>query len=145
MIVLDTTVLVYAKGSEHPLRDPCRRLIEAIADGRLDGATTVEVIQEFVHVRAQRRGRSDAVELATAYADLLSPLLTANGEHLRDGMSLFERNSALASFDAVLASVALHSDAGALVSAEGAFAAVPGLRHVIPDEEGVEELLKDHT
>lgn len=24
MIVLDTTVLVYAKGAEHPLRDPCR-------------------------------------------------------------------------------------------------------------------------
>lgn len=35
VIVLDTTVLVYAVGAEHPLRDPCRRLVEAIADGQL--------------------------------------------------------------------------------------------------------------
>ena len=30
MILLDTTVLVYAVGFKHPLRDPCRALIEAI-------------------------------------------------------------------------------------------------------------------
>jgi len=27
VIVLDTTVLVYAVGSEHPYRDPCRQLL----------------------------------------------------------------------------------------------------------------------
>ncbi len=52
MILLDTTVLVYAKGEAHPLRGPCRELIAAIADRRLDATTTVEAIQEFVHVFA---------------------------------------------------------------------------------------------
>ena len=33
MIVLDTTVLVYATGAEHPLRSPCRALIEAVTAG----------------------------------------------------------------------------------------------------------------
>lgn len=32
MIVLDTTVLVCAKGADHPLRDPCRDLIAAATD-----------------------------------------------------------------------------------------------------------------
>src|SRR6476646_11029825 len=50
MIVLDTTVLVYAKGSEHPLRAPCRELIEAVAGGSIEATTSVEAIQEFVHV-----------------------------------------------------------------------------------------------
>ena len=27
MIILDTGVLIYAVGEEHPLREPCRRLI----------------------------------------------------------------------------------------------------------------------
>lgn len=45
MIVLDTTVLVYAKGAEHPLRDPCRDLVAAIADERIAATTTAEVIQ----------------------------------------------------------------------------------------------------
>ena len=44
MIVLDTTVLVYSVGSDHPLRAPCRSLIEAIGDGEIAATTTVEVI-----------------------------------------------------------------------------------------------------
>jgi predicted nucleic acid-binding protein len=56
MIVFDTTVLVYAKGADHPLRDPCRQLIAA-AERRIEATTTVEAIQEFVHVRSRRRGQ----------------------------------------------------------------------------------------
>ncbi len=141
MIILDTTVLVYAKGTDHQFRAPCRELIAAIADGRLDATTTVEAIQEFVHVRAQRRDRSDAVALGCDYADLLAPLLTVTAEHLRRGLSLFERADGLGAFDAVLAAAALDAGASALISADAAFAAVPGLRHVVPDERGVADLL----
>jgi predicted nucleic acid-binding protein len=141
MIVLDTTVLVYAKGTEHPLRDPCRELIAAIADRRLQATTTVEVIQEFVHVRAGRRDRADAVALGNDYADLLSPLLTLTNEHLRHGLALFERTERLGAFDAVLAATALDAGASALVSADGAFAAVPGLPHVTPNDAGLASLM----
>jgi predicted nucleic acid-binding protein len=58
MIVLDTVVLVYAKGAEHPRREPCRELVAAIAEERIEATTTGEVIQEFVHrLRQRRRGR----------------------------------------------------------------------------------------
>jgi predicted nucleic acid-binding protein len=141
MIVLDTTVLVYAKGAEHPLRDPSRRLIAAAMDRELQATTTVEAIQEFVHVRARRRGRADAVALGNDYADLLSPLLTVTAEHLRHGLSIFERSEQLGAFDAVLAAAALSVGAQALVSADAAFAAIPTLRHIVPDEGGVRTLL----
>lgn len=143
MIVLDTTVLMYAKGSAHPLRRPCRRLIDAIADGRLEATSTVEVIQEFVHVRSKRRERSDAAALGRDYADLLAPLMTPTGEHLRRGIALFERNERLGAFDAVLAATAIALDANAFVSADVAFADIHELTHVIPDDEGVDKLLKD--
>lgn len=142
MILLDTTVLVYAKGADHPFRDPCRRLIDAIAEEEIEATTTVEVLQEFVHVRAQRRTRSDAVALGGDYADLLAPLLTVEQEHLRRGLSLFERHEHLGAFDAVLAATALDADVSALVSADAAFSHVINLPHVVPDEAGVERLLK---
>ena len=66
MIVLDTTVLVYAVGAEHPLRDPSRELVGAIADGVIEATTTIEVVQEFVHVRARRRDRQDAAATGAA-------------------------------------------------------------------------------
>jgi predicted nucleic acid-binding protein len=142
MVVLDTTVLVYAKGAHHPLREPCRALIGAIAEGKVNATTTVEVIQEFVHVRAQRRPRTDAIALGSDYAEMLAPLLTVGEEQLRRGLSLFEKgDERLGAFDAVLAAATLDARAGALVSADGAFASIEGLRHVVPDETGVAQLL----
>lgn len=141
MIVLDTTILVYAKGSEHPLRGPCRDLIAAIATGDITATTTAEAIQEFVHVRARRRERSDAAALGRDYAELLAPLLPVAREHLERGLALFERCERLGTFDAVLAAAALDTGATALISADSGFAEVPGLPHVAPDTAGIAALL----
>ncbi|MFL5796768.1 MAG: type II toxin-antitoxin system VapC family toxin [Actinomycetota bacterium] len=142
MIVLDTTVLVYATGSDHPLREPCRELIRAIRRGSLTATTTGEAIQEFAHVRARRRDRADAVEVALAYVDLLAPLLPIEEAHLRQGLRLFEEHPQLGSFDAVLAAATLGVGAEALVSADRAFAVVSGLTHVDPATPAIESLLR---
>jgi predicted nucleic acid-binding protein len=142
MIVLDTTVLVYAVGAEHPLRDPSRELLQAIADGAVDASTSVEVIQEFVHVRARRRGRGDAVAAGRDYAELLSPLLSVTREELQRGLELFEHSEQLGTFDAVLAAAAISGGASALVSADSGFATlVHQIPHVRPDHDGVASLL----
>jgi predicted nucleic acid-binding protein len=141
MIVLDTTVLVYAKGEDHALRDPCRELIAAIAEHGLAATTTVEVIQEFVHVRARRRGRIDAAALGRDYTELLSPLLTLTAGHLRLGLVLIERTERLGAFDAVLGAASASVGASALVSADAAFGELPDVRHVVPDSAGVAQLL----
>jgi predicted nucleic acid-binding protein len=120
VIVVDTTVLVYAVGSDHPYRDPCRTLVEAISQGDVRATTTVEVVQEFAHVRARRRGRDDAVQLASSFADLLAPLTHVRDTHLR---------------------VARELGASTIVSADRAFGTVQGVEHTIPDEAGVAALL----
>jgi predicted nucleic acid-binding protein len=67
VIVLDTTVLAYAVGSEHPCRARIATL--SLAGGNVRATTTVEVLQEFAHVRARRRGREDAAALARECAN----------------------------------------------------------------------------
>lgn len=141
MIVVDTTVLVCAVGVDHPLRDPCQRLVAAVRDGRLAVTTTVEVLQELTHVRARRRPREDAAALARNCADLLTPLLPVQEASLRRGLRLFERHERLGAFDAVLAAAALDAGAEGLVSADGAFADVDGLRHLVPGSAELERLV----
>lgn len=141
MIVLDTTVLRYAKGADHPYREPCRELVAAVRAGQLPATTTVEVIQEFVWGKAARRGRSAAVELARDYLDLLAPLLPVGDSAAREALRLFERHQSLGSFDAMLAAAAMEAGTEALVSADAAFGEIRGLRHVIPDHAGVARLL----
>jgi predicted nucleic acid-binding protein len=141
LIVFDTTVLVYATGGEHPFRDPCRELVDAVARGTLPATTTVEVVQEFVQVRGRRRPRAEAVELGTAWADLLAPLLPVTIEDLRGGLRLYRDSDRLGAFDAVLAAAALSAHAEALISADTAFSGVAGLAHLVPDGPSVERLL----
>jgi predicted nucleic acid-binding protein len=139
MIVLDTTVLVYALGAEHPLREPCRELVGAVAAGR-SATTTAEVLQEFAHVWARRRSRQAAEHLALDYLHLLAPLLVVGDDDLREGLRLFARSSRLGAFDAVLAAAAHRAGASAIVSADGGFAEAD-IAHITPDGPGVAGLL----
>jgi uncharacterized protein len=137
VILLDTAVLVYALGEEHPLREPCRSLIDAIGDRRVRATTTAEVIQEFVHVQSRRRDRADAAALARGFADLLAPLHIIHEEDLRSGLDLFVAHETLGAFDAILAATVLRSDqVQTLVSTDRAFGRVRGLDWADPARAG---------
>lgn len=137
MILLDTTVLLYAVGSEHSLREPCRDLVAAIGEGMLRATATVEVLQEFAHVRARRRGRDDTAALTAQFATLLAPLLSPDADDLADGLRIFRDGDRIGAFDAVLAAVALRREhLVGLASADRAFSGIPGLRHVDPGSDG---------
>lgn len=129
MILLDTTVLVYAVGTEHPLRAPSRGLVELVRDGVVRASTTVEVIQEFAHVRSQRRPRAEAARRAKEYALGFSPLARPDEDDLFRGLDLFEDSSGMGPFDAVLAATALRRG-WALASADRSFGQVNGLAYL---------------
>jgi predicted nucleic acid-binding protein len=126
VILLDTTVLVYAVGDDHPLAGTARQLMTDIRSGVVRAHTTPEVIQEFAHVRARRRTREDATALARAFADLLGPLQVVTAQNLNAGLDLWSAHPSIGSFDAVLAAVAMSVDAE-LVSADSGFGKINGL------------------
>ena len=141
MIVLDTAVLSYAVGGEHPLREPARRMVGAVGEGRLVASTTVDVIQEFAQAFARRRPRGQAASYARRYATLFSPLLSPSESALTAGLRLFARHERLDAFDAVLAATAIEAGATALVSGDGAFGGIRGLRFVELGSAALERLL----
>lgn len=135
MILVDTSVLVYAVGDDHELRAPCRELVQLVADGTVSATTTVEAVQEFVHVRARRRPRADAAALGRAYATLFAPLTQPAAADLEQGLELFERHPALGAFDSVLAATAQRVGDGLLATTDGAFRTVDSLRLLDPADE----------
>lgn len=139
MILLDTNVLVYAVGADHPLRDRCRRLLDAQSeDGEL--ATTLGVLEEFVHVRSARRPRRDAVTYARVYSVALT-IVDVSVDDLDDGFEIYLAHPQVDSRDAVLAALAIHREE-VLVSADRAFALIPGLRHVDPATPDLDRLIR---
>jgi uncharacterized protein len=145
MIVLDTSVLVYATGVEHALRAPCREIIARVTDGVFAATTTPEVIQEFAHVRSRRLPRREAVRLARDMSSLMEPLLVTDQGTLALGLRLFEASEVLGAFDAVLCAAALTASADAIVSADRAFSTIDGLHHVDPGSAGFAAWLETVT
>jgi predicted nucleic acid-binding protein len=140
VIVLDTSVLIYAVGIEHPLREPCRRVFAAQGTGLIDAAVTVEVIQEFTHARARRFPRAEAASLARDYAASLR-ILETTADDLERGLDLFATHPALGAFDSIVAAIALNRVADALVSADRGFGSVRGLRWIDPAAPDFDALL----
>lgn len=119
--LLDTTVLVYAAGDEHALRESAQDLVRSVGANRLRATTTPEVIQEFTHVHARRHGRQSAVDRARDFLQLLSPLTVVVEDDMRRALEVFLTHDRVGSFDAVLAAVALERQELELITADRAF------------------------
>ena len=72
---------------------------------------------------------------------MLSPLLIVEETDLREGLRLYEEGTGFGSFDAVLAAAARAAGADALVSAATGFSGIAAIQHVIPDADGIRQLL----
>ena len=68
MIFVDTSVLMYAVGKEHPLRQPARRFFAAAATDQQPLATSSEVLQELAHAYLPVE-RTDALAAALRLVD----------------------------------------------------------------------------
>jgi len=122
---------VYAVGSDHLQRDPCRGLLELAEEGSVRVITAHEVVQEFAHVRSRWSSRSESAALARTFATALGPLVRPEADDLLDGLQLFEATVELGDFDAVLGATARRRGL-ALGSAARGFGRVEGLVQLDP-------------
>lgn len=52
--LIDTNVFLYARGLDHPYRQPCRTVLEEAGNGRVQLVASTELVQEFVHILLRR-------------------------------------------------------------------------------------------
>lgn len=129
---IDTNVFLYATGRPHPLREPCRRVLRRLADGTLDGATSVEVVQEIVYVLGRRGAREDALQLARRVIALFPDLLPVTCADMSLACDMFADHADLPPRDAVHAATMRNNAIVQILSADNHFDSLPDLRRVDP-------------
>lgn len=134
-VFVDPSVLLLAAGGEHRLREPCRRVLEAAANQQVRLHLSVEGGQEFLFHRLRRTD----TERAVGEFDLLDRLVVW---HPFDRDILLRARGLIAAGhlrgrDAVHAATALAASFEAIVSCDGDFDGVPGLRRIDPEREDV--------
>jgi len=137
---VDANVIVYA-ATESEYRDPCLRVLEAVAAGEADGRTSPAVLEEVWYIeRSGRAGRLDGLA-ARAYA-VFTPLLTVTDEAFRLALAL--RASRLGPADRLHVGTCRSHGIEVVLSADSAYSGLRGMRRVDPlDAGGVRRVLED--
>ena len=131
-VFVDTAVLIYAVGVEHPLREPCQRILERVEKGDLDAVISVEVVQEIVHRYFAIRRPDLALTGATGALDLFAPVLQISHFAMRRLPDLLRAYPKLAARDLLHVAVCQHEGIGTIISPDRGFDAVTGLRRIDP-------------
>ncbi|MGB5340925.1 MAG: type II toxin-antitoxin system VapC family toxin [Thermoanaerobaculia bacterium] len=98
---LDANVLMYAAGSAHPLREPCREALTRAVDQEVSLVTDAEVLQEILH-RYFSIGRPKIARVVHRSAiDLCDEVLPIEERHTTRALELLLEHSALTPRDAI--------------------------------------------
>ena len=131
--LIDSSVPLYALGARSAWRDACRQVLAMLADGRLMGVASTEMIQEVAHHRLRMTGEpSRAVADARDVAELVT-IVPFDATVMRAALDLIERTD-VRGRDAVHAATAMTQSIGLIVSTDPAFDAIPGLSRLDPSD-----------
>lgn len=128
----DTAVFVYARGTEHPYRQPCRDLVDAARTGAIRGEGSVEIVQEYAHILLRRGLDRTAVRADARDVAALFRTHEFGEADLTRALELVEAHPELGMRDAVHAATAIRRDIELIVSPDRGFDAVPGLERLDP-------------
>jgi predicted nucleic acid-binding protein len=127
-VFLDTNVFLYAIGAPHPLKAASQRVLERVGDGELNAVTSTEVVQEILYVLIRRGFRETGFKLARHTIELLGSLLPVTQEDISIACDLLDRYPALPTRDAIHAATMLNNGIAEIVTADGHFDEVRGIR-----------------
>lgn len=137
-VFIDTAVPMYAAGANHPMRDPCLRILKLISQGDLDGVTSTEVVQEIAHRFLSVRRPEIAARLATDVLDMFAPVLPITHALMRRVPDLALRYPSLDARDLVHVATCIHEGITEIVSPDRAFDQVAEVRRIDPAEFAAE-------
>lgn len=99
MIFVDTNVLMYAVGREHPLREEARTFFVEALEDRVPLVTSSEVLQELLHAYLPVN-RMETLDAALRLAEgRISTVWSVEPEDVRLARSLVDRHPALGARD----------------------------------------------
>jgi predicted nucleic acid-binding protein len=131
-LLLDANVFLYAIGGESALRAPCRALLVAVGEGRLDGVTNSDVLQEILHVRSRRAIRGDAAQAVRAAAALVREVLPVERRDVLLACDLIESHPRLSARDALHVATMKNAGITLIASVDGDFDALTEVKRLAP-------------
>ena len=105
MILLDTNILMYSAGAEHPNKGPALQVLRKVAAGDMDATMDAEVLQEVIHRYRTLKRWPDGKKVFELARKLFPEVLAITGEVMDHAKRLADRDPDISARDAVHAAV----------------------------------------
>lgn len=127
MILIDTNVIMYAAGVNHPHKQPSAALLERVAAGEIEATIDAEVLHEILHrYRAIRQG-SDGRRVYDLTRQLFPDVLPITGAVLDRARRILDADPRLMAREALHAAVVMREGMEAVCSYDRDFDRIMGL------------------
>jgi predicted nucleic acid-binding protein len=134
IVFVDTSVLMYAAGGDHPLRGPCRAIVDGIGRRSITAVTSIEVVHEILHRYLSIGRAAGGIALAEETMDLFAPVMPITHALMRRVPELARRYPALSARDLIHVATCIHEGITDIISTDRGFDAVPEVRRIPPQE-----------
>jgi hypothetical protein len=129
---LDTNILMYAVGTEHPLKKPSLQILKKVSLGEIIAVTDTEVFQEIAYRYWSQKKWSIAVEVLNDYESIFDEIYPIESNHLSDYYSLLTEYKFLSPRDAIHLAVMRSHHLKNICTTDQTFRKIPSLKVSFP-------------
>lgn len=127
-VFVDSNIPMYVAGRDHPNREPSRRFLRRVREGKVEACTSTEVLQEILY-RYASLGRLDLArevyDLFVEFCPIVLSVTLADTDRARD---LVCADTGVSARDAVHAAVMLNNDVEWIATFDSGFDQIAGIR-----------------
>ncbi len=128
MKLIDTNIIFYSLGREHPLKEPCRRLVAKITSGEVVANIDVEVLQEVLYVYTHRNERVKGIAACRYLLDIFPNPFPVSKNEIFSALSFMDKYPSLVSRDAIHAAVVVNNKLKGIISEDSDFDMIKGIK-----------------
>ncbi len=133
VVFLDTNVPIYATGSAHPLKEPCKHVLVLASQSASSFVTDAEVMQELLHRYLGVRRWAGGRNVFRHFSDLMQGRIVAvEANDVEGAAQLAETHANLGARDLLHLVVMRRLRVRHIASADTGFDGVPGVERLDP-------------
>ena len=131
-IFIDANVPTYAVGQEHPLREPCRAVLQKIVQGDISACTDTEVHQEIFYRYWSIKQIEKGVNLSCDFQAIVTDVLPVTANDIQRARELSEEYPYMQPRDWLHLAVMLNNRLTEIISADRHFDEVEHITRLDP-------------
>lgn len=132
-VLIDVNIPMYAAGRDHPLREPARQVVRAIARGELEAVTDAEIFQEILYRYLHIGERDKGLQVFDRFHRVMEGRVLPVGDaEVLQARTLAERHPRLGARDLIHLAVMRNNQIRRIVSADQHFDDLDGIERVDP-------------